>query len=134
MPVASPKAAVRIALAVPEDLYDLYAERATKRGVEPQDELLTHLQRTRNWTDSTPIYLDNESRKALSALAGRSLFTAADVVAWAKQTATLTIAGTKVELSTPLRASIDVQRGRIALRDFLPDKAIELFEHWLNLR
>jgi hypothetical protein len=125
---------VRVSLALPEGVYDQYAERAAKRGVDVMDELLTHLTRTRNWTDSTPIYLDNSARNALSKIADKTLHSQQDVLDWARQSSTLTINGVKVELSSPLRAKIDVQRYKTPFKEFLPSKVIELLEQWLNLR
>lgn len=133
MPVAT-AANVRVSLSVPEGVYDQYAERAAKRGVDVLDEILTHLTRTRNWTDSTPIYLDNSARQTLSKIADKTLHNQQDVLDWARQSSSLTINGVKVELSSPLRAKIDAQRYRTPFKEFLPAKVTELLEHWLNLR
>ena len=128
------KVTVRVSLNLPEHLYDQYAERAAKRGVTVEEELLQQANRTRNWYDSTPIYVDNATRQALSKLADRLLASQEDLLTWARASATLTINGVKVELPSTLRAKIDVQRYRMPFKDFIAEKVIESLERWVGLR
>ncbi|SRR6266496_5728641 len=97
---------VKIQLRVDEHLYDAYAERAVKSGVEPEAEMLKTLARCREHNASQAIYLDDAQRNELAQLAGRVIKTPADLLAWARQQVELNVGGVSIPISTQLAARL----------------------------
>ncbi len=125
---------VKIQLRVCEDLYDAYAERAAKSGVEPEAEMLSTLARCREHNASQAIYLNDAQRNELAQLAGRVIKTPADLLAWARQQVELTVDGVSVPLSTQLAARLDSRRFGATREEHLRRAVTEQLEQLVGLR
>lgn len=126
---------VRIpALRLEESVYDTYAERATKRGRTVEDEIAKHLTSTANYNATTPIYLSDDDRNALTQLAGVMIQTPADLFAWAKRLAALKIGEVQIELSERLATRLDTRKFGADWTGYLTRTVTECLEEKVGMR
>lgn len=121
-------------LRLSEDVFDTFSERAIKKGHEVETEIRRHLEATKAYNASAPIYLDDEIRNTLSQLAGRSIASPADLVAWARRLASLQIGEVHIELDERLATRLDTRRFGKAWPDFLRCLVTESLEEKVGMR
>ena len=128
-------AQVKVSFRLPEDLYDHYAERATKIAGEPESEMIKTLARCRTHNAASPIYVGDSARNKLSQLTGRLLRDEDALVAEVEKLVTTRVDGTNVTLSSLLLARLDSRCfGGITRADLLRQLVPELLEQWAGLR
>lgn len=93
---------VKLSLRLPEDIYDIYAERAAKSGRTVEAEIADRLSTCRNHTSVSPVYFDDSARNELSQLAGTLMRTPEDVLRFVRHLVSLKVAGIEVPLSAQL--------------------------------
>jgi len=124
----------RLTLAMPAELFDVYSERAAKFHRSPEDEMLQRLTTCASHVSQQPIYIDDDSRRLLEAIAGRQLRTAKDLIAWANNLSTLSVAGTTVPLSEQLLRRLDGRRFGKPLPEFVQQAVIDQLEQFTGMR
>lgn len=100
VPVGAPTVAIKLKL--PEGLHDHYAERAAKYGRDVEDELLIRLRDTRDYTATSPIYLDDDARQELTQIAGHLIRTQDELLTWARKLTSLKVEQVEVTLGQTL--------------------------------
>jgi len=134
MPKAPTSTSMKVTLRLPEELYDVYAERAAKTGRQPETEMLDRLSICRTHNATSPIYLDDDARNALSQLAGKTMRTAEDVLLWARYIASLKVNGTEITLDERLLKRLSTRTFGKTLPDFLRQAVTEQLEDLVGLR
>lgn len=126
---------VKISFRLPEDLYDIYAERAAKTGSEPEAEMIKTLSRCRSHNAASPIYMDDSQRNAMSQITGKLVRDGDEIIRWAKQVTTIRVDGTDVQLHSGLIGRLDSRRfGNITRAQLLQQIIPELLEQYVGLR
>lgn len=130
----SPPAKQRVQLTMTSDLYDIYEAkgRVSKRSAE--DEMLARLTTCRDHTSSTALYIDDSTRMALEAVAGRPLRSGGDILGWARTLATLTVAGVVVPLSEQLMKRLDSRRFGATMPEYVSRTTVDLLEKEVGMR
>jgi hypothetical protein len=119
---------------LPEDVYDTYSERAIKKGRDVESEIASHLAVTRTYNSTTPVYLDDNSRNELSQIAGKLLRTPEEIVAWARQISSLTVADVKIELSERLLTRLSTRTFGRSMPEMIRQTVTESLEEKVGLR
>ena len=124
----------RVQLTMTSDLYDIYESkgRISKRSAE--DEMLARLTTCRDHTSSTALYIDDTTRQALEAIAGRKLTSGGDILAWARTLASLTVAGVVVPLSEQLMKRLDSRRFGRSMPEYVSHTTVDLLEKEVGMR
>lgn len=125
---------VTLKLKLPESLADVYGERAAKRGRDAEDEIASHLAKTREYSSQTPIYLTDADRSTLSEIAGKQISTGADLIAWVRHLSTISVADVDIPLGELLLARLDGRRFGKTLPDLLKQVVVEQLESYTGLR
>ena len=124
----------RLTLAVDSDLYDTYEAKGRLQHRSPEEEMLTRLTTCRDHTSPTALYLPDEARQELERIAGRTLQSARDVVAWARSIATFSVAGVNVPLSEQLMKRLDIRRFGKSMPEYVSRTTVDLLEKEVGLR
>jgi hypothetical protein len=124
----------RVQLSCPTDLYDTYEAKGRLVHRNAEDEMLTRLATCIDHTSTTALYLDDKARQELEAIAGRSLKSAKDVVAWARSIATFSVAGVNVPLSEQLMKRLDSRRFGKSMPEFVSRTTVDLLEKEVGMR
>ena len=122
------------ALRLDESTYDVFSERAIKRGRDVESEIASHLAATRTYNATMPVYLDDSARNALSQIAGKLLRTPDDIINWAKQISSLDVTGVKVELSERLLTRLSTRCFGKTLEEMIRQTVTESLEEKVGLR
>ena len=125
---------VKITVRLPENVADLYAERAAKFGRDVEDEIFLRLRDCREHTATTPIYLNDDQRNELSQLSGMGIRTADDLLAWARKQSTLKLGEVSITLSTQLANRLSTRRFGASWEELLRRIVIENLEREVGLR
>lgn len=96
-PAAARALLVRIDL--PEDLANHFEGLAAARGTTIEAELVSHLQRTRDWCGSAPIFLADAHAAEIRRLLGGRVSTADKLIDMVRRLVTWRVGGHKIELS-----------------------------------
>lgn len=128
------KSSTRVTFPLDEELYDHLAERAAKRGHKVEHEIAERLALTRNYTALTPIYLDDDVRGQLSQIAGRTIRTPEELLSWARSVSSLTVQGTRIDLSEQLLKRLETRRFGLSLPELLSKLVPEQLEEYVGLR
>ena len=125
---------LKISIRLPEELADVFAARALKRGRETETEIAAHLSQTRDFNASQPIYIGDEGRSALSVLAGRALTSEASIISWAQNVSTIRVAGVEVPLSEQLLKRLSTRTFGKTLEDYIRQSVTESLESLVGMR
>ncbi len=134
MPKSASTTSLKLTLKIPEDLCDVFAERAAKNGRSVETEILKHLEFTQKYSAGFPIYLGDDARNELSTLAGRTMLTPEDVLKWAKEVASLKIGEVSIELPLQLAGRLATRRFGKDWKPYLHDTVIECLEERTGMR
>lgn len=130
----NPPTRTRVQLNCPSDLYDRYEAIGRLSRRSPEDEMLTRLTTCREHTSSTAIYIDDATRQALEAIAGRQLKNSGDILTWAKTLASLSVAGVQVPLGEQLMKRLDGRRFGKSMQEYVSRTTVELLEQSVGMR
>ena len=132
-PVVKP--VIRVTLALPEAVYDQYAERATKFGKTVEQELTERLLRLKDHTSITPICFNDDDRAKLTHIMGRSITKPGELLGRLGNLVTLTVGEIKVNI--PERVQVRL-KSRIFRGETLAGKVakivVEALEQECGLR
>lgn len=134
MPLKSPPARQKVPLILPSDLVDAYEEKAKLSKRSAEDEMALRLTTCRDHTSPTALYIPDDARHALEAIAGRSLKSAKDVVEWARSIATYSVAGVNVPLSEQLMKRLDGRKFGKTMPEFVSRTTVDLLEQFVGMR
>jgi len=124
----------RIQITGTTELYDRYQEKGRLQHRSAEDEMLERLTTCIDHTSPTALYLDDTSRQELERIAGRTLKSAKDVVAWARSIATFSVAGVNVPLSEQLMKRLDSRRFGKSLPEYVSRTTVDLLEKEVGMR
>jgi hypothetical protein len=125
---------LKTVLRIPESLFDVFAERAAKKNMNADQEILRHLGATATYNSSSPIYLDDDTRNELSTIAGRTLQAKEDVLAWAKAVAALQVGEVNITLPLTLAGRLSTRRFGKSWKEYLTQTILECLEERVGLR
>lgn len=120
--------------ALDEPTYDAYAERATKRGKSIEAEIVERLTLCQGHTAIQALYLADDDLNALSQIAGKTIRTPADLLSWARSISSMTVAGTKVDLSERLLKRLETRCFGKTMPEMLSQTVTECLEERVGLR
>lgn len=121
-------------LRIPEELFDVFAERAAKKNWNVDAEIVRHLNVTSSYSATSPIYLDDVTRNELSQIAGHSFQTREDLLEWAKKVSALQLGEVHITLPLPLVGRLSTRRFGKSWKDYLTQTIIECLEERTGLR
>ena len=124
----------RVPLTLTTELYDAYEAKGRLHHHSAEEEMLTRLTTCRDHTSPTALYIDDTTRQALEAVAGRQLKSARDLVAWVRSLATLSVAGASVPFGEQLMKRIDGRRFGQPLPEFVSRTTVDLWEQFVGMR
>lgn len=128
------KSPIRFSLQMPEEIYDRYAERAAKFGRSAEEEIAMRLKACVAHVDSTPIYLNDAERSALSQITGSLLRNAGDVLRWASRVSTMSVEGVSIPLYERLTERLHSRTFGKGWHDYLRERVLALLEQEVGLR
>ena len=125
---------VKLTLRVPEPLYDQYSEQAISKGQEVEEVLARRLASCRDHTSTGAIYLDDATRNELTKITGKLIRNASDLLAWARQTTSLTVDQVEVPLGQTLKTRLSTRTFGTAWPDYIRSTVTRLLEGEVGLR
>jgi len=125
---------VKVSLRVSENLFDHYAERAAKRGREPEAELIDRLIQCRDHNAISAIYLDDAARAELTQITGKLVRNATDLLAWARTVTALKVAQVEVPLGQTLTTRLASRSFGAPWEEHVRNTVIRCLEHEVGLR
>jgi hypothetical protein len=109
-------------LALPSDLLTHFEAQAFLADQPVEELIVAHLQRTRDYTSSAPIYLDDAAAKLIRRHLGARINTPEKLVDMIVRLSSMKVAGTKIDVS-PARQEAMVwwaKSMQLSLEDALP--------------
>src|SRR6266481_3205806 len=128
MPTLSSNTKVKREITMPEDLYDRYAERATKAGISVENEIVKRLIRCSEHVSVTPLYITDEQRNRLNIISGMSINTPEELINWAHRLSRLKVQGVEITLNERVLSRIDSRRFGSSMSDTLKKMVTEALE------
>jgi hypothetical protein len=126
--------AVKLTLYVPENILDIYAERAAKFGRSVEDELLLRLRDCREHNAISPIYLDDAARQELTQITGKLVRNSEDLLTWARQVTALKVEQVEVPLGQTLTTRLESRRFGAPWPEHVRNTVIRCLETEVGLR
>ncbi len=128
------KTRVRVTLSLPEEIYDEYAERATKYGRKPEQEIELRLTRCRNHNDTTPLYFNDQQRGELQTLLGKTPESAEHALGMIKRLSTIRVDGVDIVLAERLRERLSTRLFRDTMENVVKREVIRGLEGFVGWR
>ena len=121
-------------LRIPEQTVAAFEARAGRHNRSVDVEMVEHLNTTSGQSSLQPIYLSDTDRDQLSQISGRSIRTAADLLAWARHISSIDVAGTTVTLPEQLLTRLDSRRFGKTMPEYIRNTVVEQLEQTVGLR
>lgn len=133
--MAQVESQVKVTFRLPEDLYDVYAERAAKTANSPESEIIKTLSRCRSHNAASPLYLDDAARNALSQITGKLMASSDSLVGWARETVSIKVQGAQIQIHPQTLKRLQSRCfGGITMTELLQQIVPELLETYVGLR
>lgn len=127
--------AIKVSLKVPEEIYDEYAERATKFGRTVEQEMFLRLKNCRDHNAITGIYFNDDQRAEIQKALGHVITGPEMVLERLKTLLSLKVGNVEIPLSERLqiRLRTRVFRGQ-TIEKVLQKEVTEGLERYVGLR
>jgi len=125
---------VKVQFRLPEDTYDVFAERAAKYATSAEVEILKTLARCRDHNAITPIYFTDDQRNELSMLVGLGLRSPEDIIRWARNATTFKVAGIEVALPSQVITRLQARCFGSTFDELMKRVVVQALEEYVGLR